>query len=60
MPMDFGMFRYSRGIVALANADFNHTKLLADRFERNEMRLLARLLLAQALLSNNERTATAK
>lgn len=60
MPMDFGMFRYSRGIVALANADFNHTKSLADRFERNELRLLARLLLAQALLSNNEQTTTTK
>ncbi len=60
MPMDFGMFKYSRGIIALANADFNHTKSLADRFERNELRLLARLLLVQALLRYNEQPATSK
>jgi hypothetical protein len=46
--------------VALANADFNRTKSLADRFERSELRLLARMLLVQALLRNHEQAAATK
>jgi len=34
--------------------DFVRTKAAADRFERNELRLLVRLLLAQALLRTND------
>jgi len=52
MPLDFGYFKYGRGVAALAEADFNRTKALADRFERNELKLMARVLLAQAILRN--------
>jgi hypothetical protein len=41
--------------VALANADFDRTRSAADRFAHNELRLMARLLLAQALLSEDKR-----
>lgn len=58
IPLDFAMLKYSRGIVALANADFNRTKSLADRFERAELRLLARLLIAEALLRQGERASS--
>ena len=37
-------------VVALANADFNRTRAAADRLQRNELRLMARLLIALALL----------
>jgi hypothetical protein len=52
---DFAIFKYGQGIVALAKADFNRTKAMADRLQRNELRILARLLIAQALLHNNEK-----
>jgi hypothetical protein len=38
----------------LANADFDRTKAAADRFERNELRLMVRLLLAKSLLRKDE------
>ena len=60
IPLDFAMLKYSRGIVALANADFSRTKSLADRFERNELRLLARLLMVQALLRHSEQSQAPK
>jgi len=60
IPLDFAMLKYSRGIVALANADFSRTKSLADRFERNELRVLAWLLMAQALLRQNEKSDAPK
>src|SRR6185295_12547942 len=50
MSVDFAVFKYGKGVAALANADFDRTKAAADRFQRNELRLLVRLLLAQALL----------
>ena len=50
MPIDFAVFKYGKSVVALANADFDRTRAAADRFERVELRLMARLLLAQALL----------
>lgn len=50
MPLDVLVFRYGKGLVALAKADFNRTKALADRFERNELRLMAQLLLLKGLL----------
>jgi hypothetical protein len=40
-----------------ANADFNRTKATADRFQRNELKIMARLLIAQALLRNLEQAA---
>jgi hypothetical protein len=54
IPLDFAIFKYGPGIVAVAKADFTRTKGLADRFQRHELRLLARLLLAQAMLSNEK------
>jgi hypothetical protein len=53
IPMDFAMFRYGKGVTALATADFSRTKAVADRLQRNELRIMARLLLAQALLRGN-------
>ncbi len=57
IPLESSMLRYSPGVVALGKADFDRTKGLADRFQRNELRIVARLLLAQALLRNNEQVA---
>jgi hypothetical protein len=54
---DFAVFKYGKGLVALAKADFNRTKALADRLQRNELRILARLLIVQALLHDNEKAA---
>lgn len=54
IPMDFALFKYGKGVSAMANADFNRTKAAADRFQRPELRVMARLLLAQALLHNQE------
>jgi hypothetical protein len=50
MPLDFLVFRYGKGVAALAKADFNRTRALADRFDRNELRLLAQLLIVKGLL----------
>ena len=44
--------QYGRELGALARADFNRTKSVADRFQRNEVRLMARLLIAQSVLSD--------
>jgi tetratricopeptide (TPR) repeat protein len=54
---EFVIFRYGQGIAALAKADFNRTKALADRLQRNELRIMARLLMAQTLLNRREQTA---
>jgi hypothetical protein len=45
--------QYGKGLAALARADFDHTKALADRFQRNEARILARILIAQSILSDH-------
>ena len=50
VPLDFALIKYGRGVVALANADFTRTKALADRFQRNELKIMARLLIAQSIL----------
>jgi len=52
ISLDFAIFKFGQGVVALANADFNRTKAMADRFQRNELRIMARLLIAQSLLRN--------
>lgn len=39
-------------VAALARTDFDRAKSLADRWQRSEVRLRARLLIAQAVLSN--------
>ena len=54
LPLESSMMKYSVGLVVLGKADFDRTKALADRFQRNELRVVARLLLAQALLKNLE------
>ena len=51
MPLSFLVFRYGKGVAALARADFNRTKALADRFDRNELRLMARLLVVKGILT---------
>ena len=51
MPLDFLVFKYGKGVAALAAADFNRTKALADRFDRNELRIMARLLIVKGILS---------
>ena len=50
MPIEFLLFRYGKGVSALAKADFTRTRALADRFDRNELRLLAQLLIVKGLL----------
>jgi hypothetical protein len=53
---EYMLFRYGKAVIALANADFNRTRTAADRFDRIELRLMMRLLLAQALLEDGRRT----
>jgi hypothetical protein len=53
LPLDLMVFKYGKGVAALATADFNRTRALADRFDRNELRLMARLLILKALLQPN-------
>jgi hypothetical protein len=42
---------YLGDVNVLASADFERTKALADRFQRDEIRISARLLIAQSILS---------
>jgi hypothetical protein len=42
---------YTGDVFALASRDFDRTKALVDRFHRDEIRNLARLLLAQSILA---------
>ena len=53
---EYVMFRYGKAVATLATADFNRTRAAADRFERMELRLMMRLLLAQSLLEDGRRT----
>ena len=50
LPLDYLFFKYGKGVSALAKADFNRTRALAGRFERNELRLLAQLLIVKGVL----------
>jgi hypothetical protein len=50
MPLDSLVSIYGKGVAALAKVDFNRTKALADRFDRNELRLLAHLLIVKGVL----------
>ena len=54
MQLDFMVFKFGKGVAALARSDFNRTKALADRFDRNELRLLAQLLIVKGLLQPAE------
>jgi hypothetical protein len=58
MSFEFEILKYGPGMVALANADFNRTKALADRFQRHELRIMARLMLAQSILRGLETSPT--
>lgn len=49
-PVEFVILKYGPGAMALAKADFMRTKALADRFQRPELRLYARLLLAHSII----------
>jgi len=57
VSLDFGILKYGPGVVAMANADFNRTKAAADRFQRNELRIMARLMIAQALIRDSANVA---
>lgn len=48
--------RYLSDVSAMARADFERTKALADRFQRDEIRIIARLLIAQSILSPQQVT----
>lgn len=56
LPVDYSILKYSPGVVALGKSDFDRTKALADRFQRSELRLLARLVLVRAVLRDLEAT----
>lgn len=53
---EYVLFKYGKAVVVLANADFNRTRAAADRFERMELRLMMRLLLARSLLEEGGKT----
>jgi hypothetical protein len=55
IPLDYAIFKYGKGVAALVSTDFTRTKATADRFHRNELRLMARLFIAQTLLHNDQR-----
>ncbi|MGI8656462.1 MAG: hypothetical protein ACR2LC_14745 [Pyrinomonadaceae bacterium] len=42
--------RYGRALTLLANADFDRARAAADRFQQPELRVMARLLIAQGAL----------
>ncbi|HEX8097100.1 MAG TPA: hypothetical protein VF507_03650, partial [Pyrinomonadaceae bacterium] len=44
--------QYEKQLAVLARVDFERTKALADRFNRSEARIMARLVIAQSLLSD--------
>lgn len=48
--------RYGKALAALANTDFDRTRAVADRLSRNELRLFAKLTLAQTLLLQASQT----
>ncbi len=54
VSLDFVMFKYGKSMSALAKADFDRTKAAADRLGRNELRIMARLMLAQTLLREDK------
>jgi hypothetical protein len=44
--------RYVRALAELARVDFDRTRATADRFNRDEARLMARLIVARSVLSD--------
>jgi hypothetical protein len=53
LPLDDAFFLYGKGVTALARVDFSRTVAAADRFQRNELRLMARLLVARSVLQDS-------
>ena len=53
MPIDFMVFKYRKSVAALAKADFGRTRALAERFDRNELRVMARLLIVTSLMQTD-------
>ncbi|HKO99789.1 MAG TPA: hypothetical protein VJU86_22625 [Pyrinomonadaceae bacterium] len=51
---EFVMLRYGSALAALANFDFDRTKAIADRLQRNELRIYARKIMAQGLLQQQQ------
>jgi hypothetical protein len=51
--------QYLKALAELARADFEHTRTTADRFGREEVRIMARLLIAQSVLSDRLDTSNA-
>jgi hypothetical protein len=59
MTIEFLVFKYGKGVAALAKADFNRTKALTERFDRNELRLMAQLFVLRGLLDPPQNASTA-
>jgi hypothetical protein len=53
------VFQCAKDTTELARADFDRAKGVADRFRRNEVRLMARIYVAQAVLSAKPPAASA-
>lgn len=49
MPLDHLLFKFGKGVAALAKVDFNRTRALAERFERNELKLMAQLFILKGM-----------
>lgn len=58
LPIDFMVFKYRKSMLALAKADFGRTRALADRFDRNELRVMARLVLVMSLMQTTNQYET--
>ncbi len=50
--------RYGRALTLLANADFDRARGDADRFQQPELRIMARLLIAQGALDTRQQQST--
>lgn len=50
--------RYGRALSLLANADFDRARTAADRFQQPELRVMARLLIAQGALDTAPQQST--
>jgi hypothetical protein len=48
--LNAGVFRYGKELKLLARNDFTRTRALIDQFRRDDVRLFARLFLAQSIL----------
>jgi hypothetical protein len=50
--------RYGRALTLLANADFDRARSAADRFQQPELRVMARILIAQGALDTAAQQST--